>query len=255
MEALYALAGVMPPGLVFPATGWVLSPDGHWITKLLAMSLAAQAAIAWTLRDSPHRGVAKALAFYQFASATTDWVMWLLMSSEGIFSNPLARAGVLVAIPTHYLCGVLARAGRPPTGGAPVKLLVRFCALYNASALVTFLTPGALELLGVKLPGAAFWLWLPSLFALFAAVVLWLSSADLERYGAFPFWNGIVRVTFVVVSVLLDFGGSVGSFVTLLAAGDLVLGLGCVVGLPLALQRSPLDLLLNRQRSDREAQS
>lgn len=107
VEAFYAVAGLMPPSLVQPMTGWVLSPDGQWITKLLSMALASQALVAWTLRKTPHRGVAKALAFYQIASATVDWMTWLALADEGVFANAQAKIGVALAIPTHYALGIL----------------------------------------------------------------------------------------------------------------------------------------------------
>jgi len=107
LEVLYAAAGMMPPELVAPTTGWLLNPYGHWITKLLAVSLASQAWIAWTLRERPHLGVASALAFYQIGSATVDWIMWLAMADEGLFAGTQARVGVIFAIPSHYLLGIL----------------------------------------------------------------------------------------------------------------------------------------------------
>jgi hypothetical protein len=121
VEVFYAIAGLMPPRLVFPMTGWVLGPDGHWIMKLLAVALATQALTAWAMRNSPHLGVAKALAFYQFASATVDWVMWMALANEGIFSNAQARGGVLAAIPSHYALGVWLLLGIRRTSTAPVK--------------------------------------------------------------------------------------------------------------------------------------
>jgi hypothetical protein len=108
VETFYALLAVFtPPDLVAPLTGWVLNADGQWITKLLAVALASQAWVAWTLRKTPIVGVAWALAFYQFASATVDWVMWLLLADQGIFSTPTAQIGVLIAAPSHYLLGLL----------------------------------------------------------------------------------------------------------------------------------------------------
>jgi hypothetical protein len=123
---------------------------------------------------------------------------------------------------------------------------VRFAGLYNASAVVAFLTPGVLPALGVKLPHSPFWVWLPALFGLFAGIVLLLSSADLKKYGAFPFWNGVVRAIFVIATVALDFPGSAGSFFGLLAFGDVPLALGCLIGLPLVTGRTPMQLLTNR---------
>ena len=108
VETFYALLAVLtPPDLVAPLTGWVLNADGQWITKLLGVALASQAWVAWTLRKTPHLGVAWALAFYQFASATADWVMWLLLADQGIFSTPAARIGILIAAPSHYILGLL----------------------------------------------------------------------------------------------------------------------------------------------------
>ena len=123
---------------------------------------------------------------------------------------------------------------------------VRLCGLYNASAVVAFLTPGMLPALGVPLPHSPFWVWLPALMGLFAGIVLFLSSADLQRYGAFPFWNGIIRLIFVVAAFTLDFGGSAGRFMGLLAIGDIPLALGCLIGVPRVTGRSPAQLLTNR---------
>lgn len=45
---------------------------------------------------------------------------------------------------------------------------------YSASVLLVFLIAGVL----------------PALFVLFATIVLWLSAADLRRYGSFPTGTG-----------------------------------------------------------------
>lgn len=107
LEFCYFLAAMMPPGLVRPMTGWELTADGHWITKLMGVALLTQAYIAWIFRKNPHMGVAKGLAFYQVASATVDWVMWLVMKVDGIFSNTLAQTTVIAAIASHYVLGIL----------------------------------------------------------------------------------------------------------------------------------------------------
>jgi hypothetical protein len=108
VELLYALVGLLtPPSMVFSVTGWMLSPDGQWVTKLLSVALGSQAWVAWTLRDKPHTGVAAALAFYQIGSATADWVIWLTLADQGVFATTTAKAGVLMSIPTHYAIGLL----------------------------------------------------------------------------------------------------------------------------------------------------
>jgi hypothetical protein len=108
VEAVYALTAIVtPPGHVEAVTGWVLSADGKWLVKLLGLALASQAWIAWTLRSRPHLGVAKALALYQLGSATADWVMWIALADQGVFSTSLGQALVTISIPTHYAIGFL----------------------------------------------------------------------------------------------------------------------------------------------------
>ena len=89
-----------------PLTGWALGADGHWITKLMGVALLTPAYVAWIFRSKPHLDVAMGLASYQLASATVDWVMWLLMADAG-FSNALARSSVSAAIVSHYAIGIL----------------------------------------------------------------------------------------------------------------------------------------------------
>ena len=108
VELLYAAVGLLtPPSMVFAVTGWTLSPDGQWVTKLLAVALGSQAWVAWTLRNNPQSGVAAALAFYQLGSATVDWVIWLTLADQGVFATTAAKVGVLASIPTHYVLGIL----------------------------------------------------------------------------------------------------------------------------------------------------
>ena len=106
LELIYAAVAVLtPPSQVENVTGWVLTADGQWLTKLLGLALFSQAWVAWVLRNQPHLGVAWALAFYQLASATADWVMWIWLADDGIFSN--GGAVVVAAIITHYALGLL----------------------------------------------------------------------------------------------------------------------------------------------------
>jgi hypothetical protein len=123
---------------------------------------------------------------------------------------------------------------------------VRIAGLYNASAVVVLLTPGVLELVGVPQPYSPFWVWLPALMGLFAGIVLLVSSTDLRTYGTFPYWNGIVRLAFVVATFSLNFGSD-ATFFGLLAVGDVPLALGAIFGLPRALGRTHRQLLTNRK--------
>jgi hypothetical protein len=53
-----------------------------------------------------HLGSARGLAFYQLASATVDWVMWIVLAVQGVFSTTTGRVLVIASIPTHYLLGL-----------------------------------------------------------------------------------------------------------------------------------------------------
>ncbi len=124
---------------------------------------------------------------------------------------------------------------------------IRVAGLYNASAVVVFLTPGALEVVGVAPPRSELWTWLPGLLGLFAGIVLMLSSRDLKTYGSFAYWNGIIRLVFAVAAFALDFGGTAGRFMGLLAWGDVPLALVAILGVPRAAARTHLELLLDRR--------
>ena len=67
---------------------------------------------------------------------------------------------------------------------------------------------------------------------------------NLRLFGAFPYWNGIVRLIFVVATIV-SFGGD-EAFFALLAVGDVPLALGTIFGLPWALGRTHRELLTNR---------
>jgi hypothetical protein len=122
VEAAYAAAAILtPPSQVEAVTGWVLSADGKWLVKLFGLALASQAWVAWTLRRRPDWGLAGALALYQLGSATADWVMWLVLADQGVFSTTLGRILVSISIPTHYALGfLLVRAMRSSRAAAPV---------------------------------------------------------------------------------------------------------------------------------------
>ena len=127
-----------------------------------------------------------------------------------------------------------------------MRRFVRLAGIYNASAVVVLVTPGALGLVDVEEPYSDFWMWLPGLTGLFAGIVLLLSAMDLEKFGSFPYWNGIIRLTFVAATVALGFAGSTGTFAWVLAAGDVPLALGCIFGLPRTLGRTHWQLLTNQ---------
>jgi hypothetical protein len=111
---------------------------------------------------------------------------------------------------------------------------------------VVLVTPGALGLVDVQESYSNFWNVAAGLTGLFAGIVLLLSAMDLETFASFPYWNGIIRLAFVIATVALGFGSSTGTFALVLAAGDVPLAFGCIFGLPHAVGRSHLQLLANQ---------
>ena len=108
LELIYAGTALLtPPSMVQSVTGWVLTADGQWLAKLMGVALASQAWIAWTFRRHPHLGVARARALYQLGSATVDWVMWLALADQQIFSTTLGKLTVIASILVHYTLGML----------------------------------------------------------------------------------------------------------------------------------------------------
>lgn len=126
------------------------------------------------------------------------------------------------------------------------KAIVRLASLYNASALVFFLIPGGLALFGVSEPYSSFWRVLPALLASYGAIVLWLSSYDVLKYGSFAFWNGIIRVVFAAVALTANYQATLGIFILLLASGDLLIGILCMFLIKVSTGKSIVELLTNK---------
>lgn len=107
VEITYAVLACIPPSMVNGLTGWVLTPDGHWLLKLFGMALLAQAYLAWASREQPTIAVARSLAIYQFASATVDWLMWIALDGQGTFGTSFGQILIVSAIVSHYAIGIL----------------------------------------------------------------------------------------------------------------------------------------------------
>lgn len=132
-------------------------------------------------------------------------------------------------------------------------LFVRACALYNFSGALSFVLPGVLTLLGAKLPSSTFWLVLPAMFAVFAGLALLFAARDLPERAPLAYWNGLVRLSFVVAVFAFGLGEDVGSFVKWLALGDIPLAIGAVFILPRVVRRGHLELLLGSPTRGRTA--
>ncbi|MBK9931651.1 MAG: hypothetical protein IPP04_17505 [Saprospiraceae bacterium] len=124
-------------------------------------------------------------------------------------------------------------------------MITRFASLYNASALIIFLVPGALTLFGVEEPYSSFWQVLPALLASFGSVTLWISSNNIVQFATFPVWNGIIRIIFATVAITAGYHNTMGLFILLLALGDLLIGILTVSLVKRATTKSLLQILKN----------
>jgi hypothetical protein len=129
---------------------------------------------------------------------------------------------------------------------AYAKAITRFASLYNASALVFFLIPGGLTMLGVQEPYSSFWRVLPALLASFAAIVMWISSSDLLKYGTFAAWNGVIRIVFAITALAAGYHKTMGNFILLLAVGDFVVAVLCEYFVSKATKKTIWQLLSNK---------
>lgn len=125
------------------------------------------------------------------------------------------------------------------------KMITRLASLYNASALIIFLVPGALALVGVQEPYSSFWQVLPALLASFGAITLWISSNNIVQFATFPVWNGIIRIVFATVAIAAGYHNTMGAFILLLALGDLLIGILTITLVTRATNKSFLQILKN----------
>lgn len=126
------------------------------------------------------------------------------------------------------------------------KMITRLASLYNASILIIFLVSGALNLFGVKEPYSSFWQVLPALLASFGAITLWISSNNIIQFATFPVWNGIIRMVFATVVLAAGYHNTMGSFILLLVAGDLLIGILTITMVQRASNKSLIQILINK---------
>jgi hypothetical protein len=129
---------------------------------------------------------------------------------------------------------------------------VRCCAAYNCAGALSFVASGLLVALGARVPDSVFWLVLPAMFATFAGLALLFAARDLASRASLVYWNGLVRLTFVVAVFGFGLGDDVGGVIKVIALGDLPLAVGAVLVLPVAVKQRHLALLLGRVEPDRE---
>jgi hypothetical protein len=108
----FFIQAVVPPQFTILTTGWDLSADGQFVLKCAGFSMLTQAYLAWVFREDRDIRIAWGLAITQFAIGNLNWIMFLLLKDEGIFSTG-AQVKVFITFTTfmHNILGLLLIAG------------------------------------------------------------------------------------------------------------------------------------------------
>ncbi|MBW9054639.1 hypothetical protein [Rhizobium mesosinicum] len=84
--------------------------------------------------------------------------------------------------------------------------------------------------------------------AVFIGVLLILCARDLQNRGSIVMWEGVLRLVAGSIMMYFTTRDTSGTMSRSRPLFDLIVGLVYVVALPIALERSPLYLLLDRLR-------
>ena len=127
-----------------------------------------------------------------------------------------------------------------------MRKFVFWTGIYDIIMASTISCPWVVKMLGVPLPASYFWLWFAAALVIYLGIVLVISSRNMKARAPVIYWEGILRlVGFILMAGFGIFGG-LGLAVTLLGVVDLVIGLVYLVGLPITLNTSAINILLDR---------
>lgn len=118
--------------------------------------------------------------------------------------------------------------------------------VYNIIGGITFLVPGIVGFLRVKLPESNFWVWTVAAAIVYLGLALVLCSRDLAARASLVYWEGILRVVAFFLFAGFGFLGGLGVVLGILGIVDLLIGLVYLIGLPKALNTTAANLLLDR---------
>jgi hypothetical protein len=118
--------------------------------------------------------------------------------------------------------------------------------VYNIIAGISFLFPGIVSLLGVKLPESNFWVWVVASTVIYVGIALVLCSRKLADRASLVYWEGILRVAGFFLFSGFGFLGDLGILPGILGIVDLLIGLVYLIGLPKTLHTTAANLLLDR---------
>ena len=118
--------------------------------------------------------------------------------------------------------------------------------VYNIIAGISFLFPGIVSLLGIKLPESNFWVWVVASAVIYLGIALVLCSRNLAARASLVYWEGILRVACFFLFSGFGFFGDLGILSGVLGIVDLLIGLVYLIGLPKTLNTTAANLLLDR---------
>jgi len=127
-----------------------------------------------------------------------------------------------------------------------VNKFVFWTGVYNVIAGLSFLFPGMVSLLGVKLPESNFWVWVVASTVIYLGIALVLCSRKLAARASLVYWEGILRIAGFFLFSGFGFFGDLGILSGVLGIIDLLIGLVYLIGLPKTLNTSAANLLLDR---------
>ncbi|HPC85300.1 MAG TPA: hypothetical protein P5238_11585 [Smithellaceae bacterium] len=128
-----------------------------------------------------------------------------------------------------------------------MKTFVFLSGLLNGLLGILFTMPGLIRLTGIEPPDPPFWLMFPAVFLFFLGIILMVCSRDLENRATLVFWDGMSRVAAFAACLWFGLYAGMGIPIVLAALGDLAVALVYFIGLPRALDRTFMSILLDRR--------
>lgn len=108
----FFIQAIVPPQYTILTTGWNLSADGQFVLKCAGFSMLVQAYYAWVFREERNIRIAIGLALMQLAIGNLNWIMYLLLKDDGIFSTGLqVKVFIIFTTFMHNVLGFLLVAG------------------------------------------------------------------------------------------------------------------------------------------------
>ena len=128
----------------------------------------------------------------------------------------------------------------------PFKMssFVFWTGIYNCGLALLLVFPWLYQAIGLNICDPICG-WLLAAFLAYTSVALILASRDLNRRGAFVYHEGLLRFAVAFMLILAGLFGDIGRIAALMGAGDIVLGLVYIFGLPKELGLSHRDLLFD----------